>query len=570
MNDVFISHVEEDAHFALEIALGLEEAGYVTWSYEVDSLPGPSYLIQTGKAVEESKAVVVVISPDSMSSHQVTKEVVRAHEGGKKFIPMLRGITHIEFQNRQPEWREAIGSATSISIPKEGTASVIPRIISGLQALNIHPNLTSDAARLGRIREVLSEADDSLPEKTKEPPAQVRQLEPEATTRVPSIKAEQPTGKQKGWFKPAIIASGFVVIAVIIILVVFSLGQNDAETTSPTVPASSTLSAQVIGLGEPHTSAIKESGEVDAWKFTASAGQIVDIDVEADQADSFDPFLELVEPSGTTMAFGEWGGLWGLQLPDSGEYIIKVRSFKGEGTGTYQIEISDGSPTGVQTVTEPASGEAMIQLGQIAFGAIKELREGDVWKFTASAGQVVNIDVEANQADSLDPFLELVGPSGATVAFSEWGGLWGLRLPTGGEYALEVRSFRGKGNGTYRIEISDGSPTGVETVTEPASGEAVIQPGQTAFGIIKESGEVDDWKFTASAGQIVDIDISANQADSIDPALELIGPAGLTLTFNEDGSVSRLSLPDSGEYTIKVRSFQGEGTGTYQIDLSLR
>ncbi|MFC1914714.1 toll/interleukin-1 receptor domain-containing protein, partial [Chloroflexota bacterium] len=127
MNDVFISHVEEDAHFALEIALGLEGAGYITWSYEIDSLPGPSYLIQTGKAVEESKAVVVVISPDSMSSHQVTKEVVRAHESGKRFIPMLRGITHIEFQNRQPEWREAIGSATSISIPKDGAASVIPR-----------------------------------------------------------------------------------------------------------------------------------------------------------------------------------------------------------------------------------------------------------------------------------------------------------------------------------------------------------------------------------------------------------------------------------------------------------
>ena len=48
MSDVFIAHVEEDADVALEIALSLEEAGYTTWCYEVDSIPGPSYLIQTG------------------------------------------------------------------------------------------------------------------------------------------------------------------------------------------------------------------------------------------------------------------------------------------------------------------------------------------------------------------------------------------------------------------------------------------------------------------------------------------------------------------------------------------
>ncbi len=116
MSEIFISHVEEDAEVALEIALGLEEAGYTTWCYEVDNIPGPSYLIQTGQAVEQAKALVLIISPHSLSSHQVTKEVIRAHEGGKVFIPVLRDITHIEFQNRQPEWREALGAATSMRI----------------------------------------------------------------------------------------------------------------------------------------------------------------------------------------------------------------------------------------------------------------------------------------------------------------------------------------------------------------------------------------------------------------------------------------------------------------------
>ncbi len=157
MSDIFIAHVEEDADVALEIALGLEEAGYTTWCYEIDSMPGPSYLVQTGEAVEASKAVVVVISPHSVGSRQVTREIVRAHESGKEFVPVLQGITHIEFQNRQPEWREAVGAAASIGIPQEGVAVILPRIIKGLRSLDILPSRETDAARIVQIREALGE-----------------------------------------------------------------------------------------------------------------------------------------------------------------------------------------------------------------------------------------------------------------------------------------------------------------------------------------------------------------------------------------------------------------------------
>lgn len=140
MADVFISHVEEDSADALEIADALEAAGYSTWCYERDSIPGPSYLVQTGDAVERSRAVVVLISRDSLSSRQVTIEVVRGHETEKPFIPVLVGITHVEFASRQPEWREAIGAATSVMVPREGVGAVIGRIIEGLHALGLEPS----------------------------------------------------------------------------------------------------------------------------------------------------------------------------------------------------------------------------------------------------------------------------------------------------------------------------------------------------------------------------------------------------------------------------------------------
>lgn len=130
---VFISHVEKDRDIVNAVADGLEKAGYETWYYERDSIIGPSYLLQTKQAVENAQAIIVVISLHSLSSRQVTAEVVRAHEAGIPFLPLLRDISHAEFQRRQPEWQEAMGSAASYGLPKEGVTSIMPKIFAGLE-----------------------------------------------------------------------------------------------------------------------------------------------------------------------------------------------------------------------------------------------------------------------------------------------------------------------------------------------------------------------------------------------------------------------------------------------------
>ena len=155
MSEIFISHAEEDADVALTVALELERAGYRTWTYEVDSVPGPSYLLQTGESVERSDVVVLVISPTSLGSHQVTREVVRGLETGKPFVPLLRGVTHVEFQNRQPEWRSAVGAATSIQVPDEGVSTIVPRIVAGLSALDVAPDGSIEKSRLEQVSAVL-------------------------------------------------------------------------------------------------------------------------------------------------------------------------------------------------------------------------------------------------------------------------------------------------------------------------------------------------------------------------------------------------------------------------------
>ena len=148
---IFISYVEEDSDVALQIASALEAKGYGTWYYERDSVPGPAYLAQMGEAIEQAQAVVLIISPRSVGSNQVTTEVVRAHEANKAFIPLLNGISHGEFQTRAPVWRQALGASTSVEVREENIAEVAGRIIEGLEALGLKPDAMGSEAERSRI-----------------------------------------------------------------------------------------------------------------------------------------------------------------------------------------------------------------------------------------------------------------------------------------------------------------------------------------------------------------------------------------------------------------------------------
>jgi hypothetical protein len=139
MADVFISYAHQDGELVKELSPALEAAGYTTWYYEDRGAIGASYLRQIDQEIERCHAVIVVISPDSVDSDQVSKEIIRAHEARKKFVPVRRDISHAEFQKRQPEWRMAFGAAVSAEVPEEGAAALGPRLVAGLKALGVEP-----------------------------------------------------------------------------------------------------------------------------------------------------------------------------------------------------------------------------------------------------------------------------------------------------------------------------------------------------------------------------------------------------------------------------------------------
>jgi hypothetical protein len=134
---VFISYVQEDGAVAYEIAAGLESQGYSSWYYERDCPAGADYFEETHRAISDCEAMVIVISPRSLPSDQITREIVRAVESSKATFPLLLEVTHDDYAHRRPGWHQAMAAANATRIPPERIATVVPSLVAGLGAKGI-------------------------------------------------------------------------------------------------------------------------------------------------------------------------------------------------------------------------------------------------------------------------------------------------------------------------------------------------------------------------------------------------------------------------------------------------
>ena len=75
---VFISYSHSDSPLAARVSKALRKAGLQVWDPEVNVFPGDNWPAQVGRALEESDAMVVLLTPDSISSPQVKAEMAYA------------------------------------------------------------------------------------------------------------------------------------------------------------------------------------------------------------------------------------------------------------------------------------------------------------------------------------------------------------------------------------------------------------------------------------------------------------------------------------------------------------
>jgi hypothetical protein len=112
---VFISHTHKDKALAKEVATALEKAGLNVWSFS-EIVPGENWAERIGQELNESDAMVVLLSSNALESQSVRFEIDYAlseKKYRKRLIPVLIG----DLEDRIP-W--ILKRLKTINLPEHG------------------------------------------------------------------------------------------------------------------------------------------------------------------------------------------------------------------------------------------------------------------------------------------------------------------------------------------------------------------------------------------------------------------------------------------------------------------
>ena len=95
---VYISHAHSDERLAQKVAAILEQAGLEVWDAKREIMPGDNWAQEVSNALQESEAMVVLLTPDAVSSQWARWEMrweIGYALGEKRFsrrlIPVVAG-----------------------------------------------------------------------------------------------------------------------------------------------------------------------------------------------------------------------------------------------------------------------------------------------------------------------------------------------------------------------------------------------------------------------------------------------------------------------------------------------
>ena len=97
----FISYTREDADFVLKLAKELRAAGANLWLDQLYIMGGQRWDRAVEEALATCHSMIVVLSPESVASHNVMDEVSYALEENKLVVPVLYKACSIPFRLRR-------------------------------------------------------------------------------------------------------------------------------------------------------------------------------------------------------------------------------------------------------------------------------------------------------------------------------------------------------------------------------------------------------------------------------------------------------------------------------------
>jgi len=322
-----------------------------------------------------------------------------------------------------------------------------------------------------------------------------------------------------------------------------------------------TLTLQLADV-EPITVGQTIQGTLDApagnrYGFSASQGDTVTITL---QSEAFDTYLELFDTAGTRLEYNDdAGSTHASQITytfvEDGDYMIVARTYN-TGTGDYTLTLEQA-----ETSVLPGTPGGTLEYGQSISGSLSDT-DGERYTFVGTSGVLVIISLES--AD-FDTYLTLLDPSNMLLMTNDDGGEGSnsqiaIELPESGAYTIVV--------GSYNSSATSGSFDLSLELAQPPDSYELSYGGEPITAMLMDPTG-DEWTFSGTAGEMVDIVVLAETFTSM---IDLIGPDGALVASNItashfSGSELVTTLPATGTYTVVVSDYAAYQNGMYTISV---
>ena len=271
-------------------------------------------------------------------------------------------------------------------------------------------------------------------------------------------------------------------------------------------------------------------GDLNSYSFVADSGDSINLSVSGNN--SF--WMELYAPDGTNIA--QTSNLISLNsLAQAGIYNVVIRTYYAHQTGTYDLHYTRAP--GAEEFGEILSGS--MRTGSLTAGDL------DSYYFDVDSGDSINLTVSGD----ISYWMELYAPDGSNIAQSS--ALISLNsLAQAGRYTLVIRSYYAHQTGDYKLQYSK-APGAVELGT-------LIEGAMRTDSLI--SGDLNSYSFHANSGDSINLSVSGD----ISVWMELYAPDGTNIAQTSN-LISRNALPQTGEYTVVIRSYYNFQVGSYDL-----
>ncbi|PJF44837.1 MAG: hypothetical protein CUN55_02015 [Phototrophicales bacterium] len=269
------------------------------------------------------------------------------------------------------------------------------------------------------------------------------------------------------------------------------------------------------------------------------------------------------------------GGSYRLLLLANFEASQEAVSFNLSVATTGESILPNG-PTALPNIVfptptpEPQSPALELVVGQSYDGIMTQPNEEVRFIFLGYADEHITFGMNAPEDSGVDPAIELRAPDGSVIAQSD--DYYGTRqalviyfqLPSTGIYELIARNESATGTGEYQVAI------GADFVLRDVDRGFALH-NRPIIATLETLGVRDVWLIELEAGESVTISVEDWGELPIDPMVELVGPSGDTLGFDDDGGggknafLSNIVAPISGQYRIHVAAYDHGSAGTYRL-----